>query len=114
MAARHRFGGGTRCPPARCTPALARLIAELSGAAERARRGVSLRRGRPGGRAAVTCSRRSRTCSARITRPSIAAAEADPALARLVRRRLLVHGVPSVTWTSGPGPSCPTSQRPRT
>ena len=46
--------------------------------------------------------------------PVIAAAEADPALARLLRRRLLVHGVASMTSTSGPGPSCPTVRLTRT
>ena len=41
----------------------------------------------------VTCLRPSRNVLGPDHPPVIAAAEADPALARLLRRRLLVHGV---------------------
>jgi N-6 DNA methylase len=91
MAARHRFGGGPLSAGA-VTPALARLIAELSGAAERGRRDVQVRVADPaaghGDLLAAVAS-----VLGPDHPPVIAAAEANPALARLLRRRLLVHGV---------------------
>ena len=68
MAARHRFGGGPLAAVA-VAPALARLIAELSGAAERGRRGRPCPGGRPGGRTGGPAVGRGRRTRAGITRP---------------------------------------------
>jgi len=91
MTARNRFGAGPLSAVA-VAPGLARLIAELSGAAERARRGFSVRvadpAAGPGDLLAAVAD-----VLGPDQPPVIAAAEADPALARLLRRRLLVHGI---------------------
>jgi hypothetical protein len=91
MAARHRFGAGALTAVA-VAPGLARLIAELSGAAERARRGFPVRvadpAAGPGDLLAAVAG-----ALGPDHPPVIAAAEADPTLARLLRRRLLVHGI---------------------
>lgn len=91
MAARHRFGVGALSAVA-VAPGLARLVAELSGATERARRGgavvVADTAAGPGDLLAAVAH-----LLGPDNPPSVAAAEADPMLARLTRRRLLVHGV---------------------
>jgi len=91
MAARARFGAGALSTVA-LTPALARLVAELSGATERARRGgpvtVADPAVGPGDLLAAVAH-----LLGPDSEPKVAAAEADQALARLTRRRLLVHGV---------------------
>ena len=110
MAARHRFA---RAPLAAVavTPALARLIAELSGAAERGRRGGQFLVADPAAGPGDLL-----TAVARLLGPDrppvIAAAEADPALARLLRRRLLVDGVAEHDMDIRTGVNCPTSRRP--
>ena len=91
MAARHRFGAGSLSTVA-VAPDLARLIAELSGAADRARRGIpvlvaDLAAG-PGDLLAAVAG-----VLGPDQPPVIATAEANPTLARLLRRRLLVHGI---------------------
>jgi hypothetical protein len=95
MAVRHRFGPTAQLPSAlittAVTPPLARLVAELSGAYERGRRGqlvVADPVAGPGDLLAEVV----RLLSV-DNPPRIAAAEPDPALARLARRRMLVHGV---------------------
>jgi hypothetical protein len=91
MAARHRFGGGPLSTAA-VAQALARLIAELSGAAERARRGIPLLVADPAagpGDLLVAVA----GVLGPDHRPVVTAAEADPVLARLLRRRLLVNGI---------------------
>ena len=91
MAARNRFGEGPLSAVA-VAPALARLIAELSGAAERGRRGVPVLLADPvagpGDLLAAVAA-----VLGPDHPPAVTAAEADPALARLLRRRLLVHGI---------------------
>jgi N-6 DNA Methylase len=95
MAVRHKFGAGAQVPgnliTSAMTPLLSRLIAELSGAHERGRRGqlvVADPVAGPGDLLAEVV----RLLSV-DNPPRIAAAEPDPALARLARRRMLVHGV---------------------
>lgn len=91
MAARYRFGGGPLSAAA-VAPALARLIAELSGAVERGRRGIPVVVADP-----VAGPGDLLAAVADVLGPDhppvVTAAEADPALARLLRRRLLVHGI---------------------
>lgn len=96
MAVRHRLAGSLSQAPGALitravTPALARLIAELSGAAERGRRGQLLVADPAAGSGDLLVE---------VVRllgvdnpPRVAAAETDHVLARLARRRLLVHGV---------------------
>ena len=95
MAVRQRFGPAAQVPsaliPSALAPPLARLIAELSGADERGRRGqlvVADPAAGPGDLLAEVALLLSMD-----NPPKIAAAEPDPALARLARRRMLVHGV---------------------
>ena len=95
LAVRHRFGPAGQVPSAVITsaisPSLARLIAELSGAAERGRRGqivVADPAAGPGDLLAEVVG-----LLGVDSPPMIVAAETDPALARLARRRMLVHGV---------------------
>ncbi len=95
MVVRQRFGPAAQVPDAlitsALTPPLTRLIAELSGANERARRGqlvVADPAAGPGDLLAEVV----RLLSV-DNPPRIAAVEPDPALARLARRRMLVHGV---------------------
>ncbi|MGH3263278.1 MAG: hypothetical protein ACRDNS_14935, partial [Trebonia sp.] len=92
MAARHRFGAGAAAAAAIARP-LGQLIADLSGAAERARPGrqllvADLAAG-PGDLLAAVVH-----LLGPDNPPRVAAAEPDEALARLVRRRLLVQGIP--------------------
>jgi hypothetical protein len=91
MAARHRFGGGPLSAAA-VAPALARLIAELSGAAERGRRGIPVLVADPAAGSGDLLAAVAGVLGPDHP-PVITAAEADPALARLLRRRLLVHGI---------------------
>ena len=95
MAVRHRFGPAAQLPSAlitsAVTPPLARLVAELSGAYERGQRGQLIVADPVAGPGDLL---------AEVVRllsvdnpPRIAAAEPDPALVRLARRRMLVHGV---------------------
>jgi hypothetical protein len=91
MAARHRFGAGT-LTAVTVAPALARLAADLSGAAERARRGGQVLVADPAAGPGDLLAAVSRLLGP-DSPPSVAAAEADPALARLLRRRMLVHGI---------------------
>jgi len=91
MSARHRFEAG-RLSASGVAPALVRLIAELSGAVERARRRGPVLVADPAagpGDLLVAVS----GLLGPENRPAIAAADTDLALARLLRRRLLVHGV---------------------
>ncbi len=95
LAVRHRFGSAVQVPSALITsamnPSLSRLIAELSGAAERGRRGqvvVADPAAGPGDLLAEVVG-----LLGVDNPPMIVAAESDPALARLARRRMLVHGV---------------------
>jgi hypothetical protein len=94
MAARNRFRAGSLSASA-VSPALAQLIAEVSGAHELARGADSLIVTDPAAGAGDLL-----TAVARLLGPDHApmftGAEVDPALARLVRRRLAVHGVPEV------------------
>lgn len=90
MKARHRFGAGA-LTTSLVDPALARLIAELSGATERARRGSALVADPAAGPGDLLAAVAQLLGPDRP--PAIAAAEADPALARLLRRRFLVGGV---------------------
>jgi hypothetical protein len=91
MSARHRFGAGA-LTAVTVSPALARLAADLSGAAERARRGRQVLVADPAAGPGDLL-----TAVARLlgpdSPPGVAAAEASPALARLLRRRMLVHGI---------------------
>jgi hypothetical protein len=93
MAARNRFRVGSLFSNA-VSPALARLIAEVSGARELARRADSIIITDP-----VTGVGDLLTAVADLLgpehEPMFTGAEADPALARLVRRRLTVHRVPA-------------------
>ncbi len=91
MAARHRFGGGP-LSTAEVAPALARLIAELSGAAERARRGIPVLVADPAAGPGDLLAAVAGVLGPDHP-PVVTAAEADPALARLLRRRLLVNGI---------------------
>lgn len=92
MTARNRFRVGALSASA-VSPALARLIAELSGARELARRTNSLIVTDPatgaGDLLAAVAHVLGPDCA-----PMFTGAEADPVLARLVRRRLTVHDVP--------------------
>ena len=93
MAARNRFRVGSLFSNA-VSPALAQLIAEVSGARELARRTDSIIITDP-----VTGVGDLLTAVADQLgpdhEPMFTGAEADPALARLVRRRLTVHRVPA-------------------
>jgi hypothetical protein len=91
MAARHRFGAGALAADA-VVPALAQLIADLSGAADRARRGGPVAVADPAAGPGDLLAAVARMLSPDGT-PEFLAAEADPLLARLVRRRLLVQGL---------------------
>jgi hypothetical protein len=91
MTARHRFGAGVLSAVA-VSPALARLIAELSGAAERSRRGGPVLLADPAAGPGDLLAAVARLLGSDVP-PAVAAAEADPALSRLLRRRLLVHGI---------------------
>ncbi|MBO0803822.1 MAG: N-6 DNA methylase [Nocardiopsaceae bacterium] len=92
MASRHRYTASSLYEGA-VTPGLARLIAGISGAREQARRTDSLVVTDPVAGAgdllvAVT------GLLGRDHEPRLVAAEPDQALARLLRRRLVVHGIP--------------------
>lgn len=95
MTVRSRFGSAAQVPSALITgamiPPLARLVAELSGAHERGRRGQLVVADPVAGSGDLLVE---------VVRllgvdnpPRITAAEPDQALARLARRRMLVHGV---------------------
>lgn len=92
MNDRSRFRAGTMTANT-VTPELARLIAEISGARELARRTDSMIVADP-----VAGSGDLLVAVADLLGPDespvFSAAEPDPALARLLRRRLTVHGVP--------------------
>ena len=92
MATRNRFRVGTLSASA-VSPALARLIAELSGARELARRIDSLIVTDPATGAGDLLAAVAHVLGPDCT-PMFTGAEADPVLARLVRRRLTVHDVP--------------------
>ena len=92
MAARNRFRVGALSASA-VSPALARLIAELSGARELARRTDSLIVTDPATGAGDLLAAVAHVLGPDCT-PMFTGAEADPVLARLVRRRLTVHDVP--------------------
>jgi hypothetical protein len=95
MAVRHKFGTAAQMPSTLITgaviPPLARLVAELSGAHERGRRGQIIVAD-PGAGPGDLLAEVVRLLSV-DNPPRIAAAETDPVLARMVRRRMLVHGV---------------------
>jgi hypothetical protein len=96
MAVRQRFVGPMAQAPgaliaSAVTPALARLVAELSGASERGRRGQLMVADSAAGPGDLLVE---------VVRllgvdnpPKVVAAESDPVLARLTRRRMIVHGV---------------------
>ena len=92
MDARHRFGAGAAAATA-ISKSACRLIAELSGAAERARPGRQLLLADPAAGPGDLLAAVVYLLGPDNT-PRVAAAEPDEALARLVRRRLLVQGVP--------------------
>ena len=92
MAARNRFRVGALSASA-VSPTLARLIAELSGARELARRTDSLIVTDPATGAGDLLAAVAHVLGPDCT-PMFTGAEADPVLARLVRRRLTVHDVP--------------------
>lgn len=110
MAVRQRLAGTTAHAPGALIagaviPALARLVAELSGASERGRRGQIVVADPAAGPGDLL---------AEVVRllgvdnpPRVAAAEADPVLARLARRRMLVHGVHRDDVAIQPGPEMP-------
>ena len=101
MAARNRFRVGALSASA-VSPALARLIAELSGARELARRTDSLIVTDPAAGAGDLLAAVAHVLGPDCT-PMFTGAEADPVLARLVRRRLTVTTSLSPTWTSASG-----------
>jgi hypothetical protein len=92
MAARNRFQIGALSASA-MSPALARLIAELSGARELVRRTDSLIVTDPATGAGDLLAAIAHVLGPDCA-PMFTGAEADPVLARLVRRRLIVHDVP--------------------
>jgi hypothetical protein len=94
MATRNRFRVGALSASA-VSPALTRLIAELSGARELARRTDSLIVTDPAAGAGDLLAAVAHVLGPDST-PMFTGAEADPVLARLVRRRLTVHDVPIV------------------
>jgi hypothetical protein len=93
MAARNRFRVGALSASA-VIPDLARLIAELSGARELARRTDSLIVTDPAAGAGDLLAAVAHVLGPDCA-PMFTGAEADPVLARLVRRRLTVHGIPA-------------------
>ncbi|HEX5302107.1 MAG TPA: hypothetical protein VFW50_34460 [Streptosporangiaceae bacterium] len=93
MAARNRFRVGALSASA-VTPALAGLIAELSGARELARRTDALIVTDPVAGSGDLLAAVAHVLGPDCT-PIFTGAETDPVLARLVRRRLAVHGVPA-------------------
>ena len=111
MAARHRFGAGDLTTSV-VDPALARLIAELSGAAERARRGPVLIADPAAGPA--TCWRPSCTCSARTGRPLSPPPRRTGRWLACCGDVSWSAGSKSVTLTSGKRRFCPTSRTTQT
>lgn len=91
MQARHRFGAAA-LTAGMVAPELTRLIAELSGAPERARRGGSIVVADPAAGSGDLLAAVVRMLAPDGT-PEFTAAEPEERLARLVRRRLLVHGL---------------------
>lgn len=105
VASRHRFGATSLFENA-VTPELARLIAEVCGARERARRTSSLTLVDPAAGAgdlmvAVT------DLLGPDHEPRCIAADADHALARLLRRRLIVRGIRAADMDIHAGPGLP-------
>jgi N-6 DNA Methylase len=92
MTARNRFRAGTLSASA-VSPALARLIAELSGARELGRRTDSLIVTDPAAGAGDLLAAVAHVLGPDCA-PMFTGAEADQGLARLVRRRLAVYGIP--------------------
>lgn len=93
MSARNRFRVGALAASA-VTPALARLVAELAGVRELARRTDSLIVTDPAAGAGDLLAAVAHVLGPDCA-PMFTGAEADPALTRLVRRRLTVHGIPA-------------------
>lgn len=91
MTARNRFKAGALSAAA-VTPELARLIAEVSGAAELARRTGSMIVADPAAGSGDLLMAVAGVLGPDRP-PLIAAAEREPTLARTLRRRLAVHGV---------------------
>jgi hypothetical protein len=92
MTARHRFGAGAVAAAEIAKP-LGRLTAELSGAAERTRPGHQLLLADPAAGPGDLLAAVVHLLGPDHP-PRVAAAEPDEALARLVRRRMLVQGIP--------------------
>lgn len=92
MAARHRLNAGALSAVA-VVPPLTRLVAELSGATERARRGGPVLVADPAAGSGDLLAAVLHLLGP-DSPPAIAAAGTDPVLTRLIRRRLLVQGVP--------------------
>lgn len=88
------------------TPAAARLMAGLSGAREHAERYGTIQvadpAAGPGDLLMAVCGELGEDAS-----PAIVAAEADPFLARLARRRLVVHDIPPGGWQVRVGSELP-------
>jgi len=93
MAARNRFRAGTLSASA-LSPVLTRLIAELSGARELARRTDSLVVTDPAAGAGDLLAAVAHVLGPECS-PMFTGAEPVQGLARLVRRRLAVHGIPT-------------------
>jgi hypothetical protein len=99
MNDRNRFRAGTLTAAA-VTPELARLIAEVSGARERARRADSMIVADPAagsGDLLVAVA----DLLGPDESPAFSAAESDPVLARLLRRRLMVYGIHVIDAAQG-------------
>jgi hypothetical protein len=105
MGSRHRFRAGALTATA-VMPELAKLIAEVSGARELARHGELVVVADPtagSGDLLVAVA----GLLGPDESPVFSATEADPALNRLMRRRLVVHGIPRADITSAATPDAP-------
>jgi len=96
LASRAKFGK-SEVVVAALTPALIRLITELSGARELAQHASELMIADPNARDGSLLVAVADVLG-EDTEPRFAGAEADPRLARLVRRRLAVRGVQAEGW----------------
>ncbi|MGH3170653.1 MAG: hypothetical protein ACRDN0_32850, partial [Trebonia sp.] len=109
MESRHRFRASSLYEDA-VAPELAKLTAGISGARELARRADSLVVTDPAGGSGDLLLAVLKALG-RDYEPRCVAAEPDPALARLLRRRLAVRGVPLAHMNIQPGAVLPHSMR---